>query len=201
MLVFSALPFLSVQALADSDLGKRLRVSLCPGEYCSPSPQLRAASACRPTSTTTSQSSSKNSRRRSGRASRHAQTGAHCSAPAGLDQLAGPYTWRCRSMWYGPERPRWLGPLSYSYPQHLRGDAPGDYGALEQPRRQLPLSGQDSPAGCAQATTLRLSQRSQPTLTGTSTTRSCTAAGRCWAPWELLCQVRGNLCLPCTATC
>ena len=31
-------------------------------------------------------------------------------------------------MWYGPERPKWLGPLEYSYPQHLRGSAPGDYG-------------------------------------------------------------------------
>ena len=31
-------------------------------------------------------------------------------------------------MWYGPERPKWLGPVEYSYPQHLRGSAPGDYG-------------------------------------------------------------------------
>ena len=32
------------------------------------------------------------------------------------------------SPWFGNERPKWLGPLSYSYPQHLTGDAPGDYG-------------------------------------------------------------------------
>ena len=32
------------------------------------------------------------------------------------------------SPWFGDERPKWLGPLSYTYPQHLSGEAPGDYG-------------------------------------------------------------------------
>lgn len=32
------------------------------------------------------------------------------------------------SMWYGEERPRWLGPLPYDYPTYLTGELPGDYG-------------------------------------------------------------------------
>lgn len=32
------------------------------------------------------------------------------------------------SLWYGEDRPKWLGPVPYKYPKHLVGDAPGDYG-------------------------------------------------------------------------
>ncbi|XP_061972248.1 chlorophyll a-b binding protein 7, chloroplastic isoform X4 [Populus nigra] len=35
---------------------------------------------------------------------------------------------RKESFWYGEERPRWLGPISYQYPTYLRGELPGDYG-------------------------------------------------------------------------
>ncbi|XP_024457445.1 chlorophyll a-b binding protein 7, chloroplastic isoform X2 [Populus trichocarpa] len=35
---------------------------------------------------------------------------------------------RKESFWYGEERPRWLGPISYQYPTYLSGELPGDYG-------------------------------------------------------------------------
>ncbi|KAL5707327.1 Chlorophyll a-b binding protein 7 [Ranunculus cassubicifolius] len=35
---------------------------------------------------------------------------------------------RNNSFWYGEERPRWLGPIPYDYPEHLTGELPGDYG-------------------------------------------------------------------------
>lgn len=31
-------------------------------------------------------------------------------------------------MWYREGRPKWLGPIPYDYPDHLQGEAPGDYG-------------------------------------------------------------------------
>ncbi|XP_073149708.1 chlorophyll a-b binding protein 7, chloroplastic [Henckelia pumila] len=35
---------------------------------------------------------------------------------------------REESLWYGEDRPRWFGPISYKYPAHLTGELPGDYG-------------------------------------------------------------------------
>ncbi|GAB2300491.1 Chlorophyll a-b binding protein 7, chloroplastic, variant 2 [Dionaea muscipula] len=35
---------------------------------------------------------------------------------------------RIRSCWYGEQRPRWLGPVPFDYPEHLSGQLPGDYG-------------------------------------------------------------------------
>lgn len=35
---------------------------------------------------------------------------------------------KLHSLWYGEERPRWLGPIPYDYPAYLTGELPGDYG-------------------------------------------------------------------------
>ncbi|EFJ13067.1 light-harvesting complex [Selaginella moellendorffii] len=35
---------------------------------------------------------------------------------------------RDASVWFGQDRPKWLGPIPYDYPDHLQGSFPGDYG-------------------------------------------------------------------------
>ncbi|CAO2817431.1 unnamed protein product [Amaranthus hypochondriacus] len=35
---------------------------------------------------------------------------------------------RNNSLWYGGNRPRWLGPIPFEYPSYLTGQLPGDYG-------------------------------------------------------------------------
>lgn len=84
MLVFSAIPFTAVKALANSPLGESLQRRL----------QDRKKLAVQ-----------------------------NASKFRALTQKA-----RNDSVWYGQERPRWLGPIPYDYPAHLTGELPGDYG-------------------------------------------------------------------------
>eukprot|EP00208_Stichococcus_sp_RCC1054_P002022 CAMPEP_0206141960 /NCGR_PEP_ID=MMETSP1473-20131121/14903_1 /ASSEMBLY_ACC=CAM_ASM_001109 /TAXON_ID=1461547 /ORGANISM="Stichococcus sp, Strain RCC1054" /LENGTH=211 /DNA_ID=CAMNT_0053536733 /DNA_START=296 /DNA_END=928 /DNA_ORIENTATION=- len=83
VLVISAIPFLAVQALADSDLGSRLQEEL---------------------------EASKPQRRKE-----EQQYAAEAAAA------------RADSRWYGPERPKWLGPLPHDYPAWLPAEVPGNY--------------------------------------------------------------------------
>ncbi|CAK0746974.1 hypothetical protein CVIRNUC_001732 [Coccomyxa viridis] len=83
VLLFSAFPFVSVQALADSDFGKKLQERLEDKKPEFEQQERRKAEAM---------------------------------ARA-----------RQQSPWYGPERPKWLGPLEYNYDTYQSGEAPGDY--------------------------------------------------------------------------
>ena len=84
LLVFSAIPFLAVQALADSPYGKQFLKKL-------------------------------NAQKPKLQAQKKATDAARAAA-------------RSRSRWFGPDRPRWLGPFSSPSPPWLNGTLPGDYG-------------------------------------------------------------------------
>ncbi|KAK6939002.1 Chlorophyll A-B binding protein [Dillenia turbinata] len=84
VLVFSAIPFTAVKAIANSPLGEELQ---------------------RRMEETKKDAIDKSSKFKA------------------LSQKA-----RDDSMWYGENRPRWLGPIPYDYPDYLTGLLPGDYG-------------------------------------------------------------------------
>lgn len=84
MLVFSAIPFTAVKAIANSPLGESLQRQLEERKKVA----LKNASNFR-----------------------------------ALAEKA-----RNESFWYGEDRPRWLGPIPYDYPEYLDGELPGDYG-------------------------------------------------------------------------
>ncbi|KAK8563367.1 hypothetical protein V6N13_007684 [Hibiscus sabdariffa] len=84
VLVFSAIPFTAVKAIANSPLGDSLQRQLL---------------------------------------ERKKEAVANSSKFQALAQEA-----RNQSLWYGEDRPRWLGPIPYDYPEYLTGELPGDYG-------------------------------------------------------------------------
>lgn len=84
VLVFSAIPFTAVKAIANSPLGETLQ------------------------------------RRMEEKKQIYKQNSSKLKALA--DKA------RNESMWFGEDRPRWLGPISYDYPDYLNGELPGDYG-------------------------------------------------------------------------
>lgn len=84
VLIFSAIPFTAVKAIANSPLAARLQ-------------------------------------------ERMLQTKSLAMKEA-LEREAATQRARKESVWYGKDRPRWLGMIPYDYPKYLDGEAPGDYG-------------------------------------------------------------------------
>ncbi|PON54670.1 Chlorophyll A-B binding protein [Parasponia andersonii] len=84
VLVFSAIPFTAVKAIANSPLGESLQRRLLEKKKLA------------------------------------VENSANFRA---LAQKA-----RQQSLWYGEDRPRWLGPIPYDYPPYLTGQVAGDYG-------------------------------------------------------------------------
>eukprot|EP00257_Ricinus_communis_P014599 XP_015572307.1 chlorophyll a-b binding protein 7, chloroplastic isoform X1 [Ricinus communis] len=93
VLVFSAIPFTAVKALANSPLGESLQRRLEESKKVAvkESSKFQALTA-------------------KARKERTLEFSKFCS------------------LWYGEERPRWLGPIPYDYPAYLTGELPGDYG-------------------------------------------------------------------------
>ncbi|PWA42363.1 chlorophyll A-B binding family protein [Artemisia annua] len=100
VLVFSAIPFTAVKAIANSPLGETLQTRMQETKKLA----LRNAKAY--------QSLAQNAKK-----DRDTYMEYKFFANYELD-----------SFWYGEERPRWLGPIPFEYPTYLDGDLPGDYG-------------------------------------------------------------------------
>ncbi|KAL2610130.1 hypothetical protein R1flu_028703 [Riccia fluitans] len=84
VVVFSALPFSLVKAIANSSIGEALQDRMM---------KTKAA------------------------AQRNEQSARTARAAA-----------KEESVWFGDARPKFLGPIPFDYPDHLKGEAPGDYG-------------------------------------------------------------------------